>query len=122
MKKICVLLLFAIITITTSFACEIKFNTEGVSKPVYNSNDVLVVKMTLVLTHRNCPEGLEATKYDYTGFKVLGATEWTEVKEGIYERKFKLQVKTDTKGKASFSALRSCHKEGGSGTFEIKVE
>jgi hypothetical protein len=75
----------------------------------------------LVLTHRNCDITLEDTKYDYRGFQVAGATQWKEVSTGVYERKFKLKVTAADKGKATFSAIRTCRKEGGSGTFQVTV-
>ncbi|MFB6319653.1 hypothetical protein [Saccharicrinis sp. FJH54] len=122
MKKITFLLLFTIFSIITVSACEIEFKTLGEAKEVYSPGDIIFVKLTIFLTHRNCPEGLEATRYDYPGFKVLGATEWKEVKPGMFERKFKLQVIKPVDGKSSFSAIRTCQKEGGSGTFSVDVK
>ncbi len=122
MRRIVVGLLMFVTMIGASLACEIEFETLGEKKEVYHEGDVIVIKIELLLTHRNCPEGLEATKYSYPGFKVLGATKWEEVKPLVYERKFKLEVLKPTKGEASFSAVRTCHKEGGNGVFKVKVE
>jgi len=122
MKKITFLLLFTLLAVFTASACEIEFKTVGDAKEVYAEGDIIIVKLTVVLTHRNCPEGMEATKYDYPGFKVLGATEWKEVKPGTFERKFKLQVIKPVDGKSTFSAIRTCHKEGGNGTFTVNVK
>lgn len=111
-------LMLGLIAIANSVkACEFKFNVEPEEKATYAVGDELVVKVTLVLTHRNCPEGLEATKYDFKGLKVLGATKWKEISEGTYERKFKLQVTDDDKSKHVFSATRTCDKDGGAGSI-----
>lgn len=115
-------LLIVFVAVFNSMACEITFTNEGNAKASYKNGDIIVMKMTMVLTHRNCPEGLEATKYEYPGFKVLGATKWVEVKPSVYERKFKLQVDNNGSGKSSFSAVRTCDKEGAASEFKIKVE
>ncbi len=104
-----------------SMACEFSFKVNGDAKTEYSVGDELVVVVTLHLTHRVCPEGLDATKFDFSGLKVLGATKWAEVKTGEYERKFKIQVIADEKAKYSMSAVRTCDKDGGSGSFKVKV-
>lgn len=121
MKKLSVILFFALL-LGNAIACEIEFETVGESKNEYAVGDVIVVKSIVTYTHRNCPISIDDTKYDYPGFKVLGATPWKEVKPMIYERKFKLEVIKPVKGKATFSAVRTCKKEGGSGTFTVKVQ
>ncbi len=103
-------------------ACEIKFKQDGDPKKVYAVGDEVIVTLQITLTHRNCSEALESTKYEYPGFKVLGATKWKEVKPMVYERKFKLKVEEPVKGKSKLSAVRTCKKEGGSGVFSINVE
>lgn len=121
MKKLSVILFFALL-LGNAIACEIEFETVGEAKNEYAVGDVIVVKSIVTYTHRNCPISIDDTKYDYPGFKVLGATPWKEVKPMIYERKFKLEVIKPVKGKATFSAVRTCKKEGGSGTFTVKVQ
>lgn len=121
MKKIGILLAF-IFTLSGIMACEIEFKTIGETKKSYAIGDEVVVKAIVTYTHRNCPESIENTKYDYPGFKVLGATPWKEIKPMVYERKFKLKVVKSVKGKATFNAVRTCKKEGGSGTFTVKIE
>ena len=121
MKRLSLLLLMSLLAVMQTIACEFKFNIEGASKNAYAVGDEVIVKVTLVLTHRNCDVTLEETKYDYKGFQVAGATQWKEVANGVFERKFKLKVSASDKGKASFSAIRTCRKEGGSGTFQVTV-
>lgn len=121
MKKLGILLMF-LISLGSAMACEIEFETIGEAKKSYAVGDEIVVKAIVTYTHRNCPEGIDKTKYDYPGFKVLGATPWKEVKPMVYERKFKLKVVKAIKGKATFNAVRTCHKEGGSGSFTVIIE
>lgn len=116
------ILVIGFITIAnTAEACEFKFKVEPEAKENYSIGEELVVKVTLVLTHRNCPEGLEATKWDFKGMKVIGATKWKELSEGTYERKFKLQL-TDDNNKHIFSATRTCDKDGGAGSLTLSVK
>ncbi len=90
-------------------------------KEQYQKGDVLIVKVRIVFTHRQCPEGINATKMKYEGIKVLGATPWTEPENGTFERKFKLQIEDISKGKLVFGALRTCDKDGGSGSLALAV-
>lgn len=121
MKRIGILLVF-MLSLSGILACEIEFKTVGEAKEAYAVGDELVVKAIVTYTHRNCPVSIDDTKYDYPGFKVLGATPWKEVKPMVYERKFKLKVVKAVKGKAKFNAVRTCKKEGGSGSFSIIVK
>ena len=73
-------------------ACDFTFKIEGETKTEYTQGDVVIVLVTLHLTHRVCPESIDETKFDFSGLKVLGATKWTEAPNGLYERKFKLEV------------------------------
>ena len=121
------LLLFLVLiglvfTVKSSTACEFKFKVESEAKENYSPGDEIIVKVTLVLTHRECPEGLEATKYDFKGIKALGATKWKEISEGTYERKFKLQVTDSEKSKHVFSTTRTCEKDGGAGSISFSVK
>lgn len=105
-----------------SKACEFTFKVDGEAKTEYSIGDELVVVVKLILTHRVCPEGLDATKFDFSGLKVLGATKWNELKQGEYERKFKLQVTDDKKAKYTMTAVRTCDKDGGSGSFKLNIK
>lgn len=103
-------------------ACEISFEILDNKKEYYQEGDVLVVKVKVVFTHRHCPEGIDATKFQYDGMKVLGATQWTETASGTYERKFKLQIEKTDKDALVFGALRTCDKDGGAGSISFKVD
>ena len=122
MKKFSLVIVLMFVTLISSCACEFKFNIEGTPKKSYAVGDEVIMKITLVLTHRNCDEGLDATKFDYKGFEVLGATQWKEIGNGSFERKFKMKVTANDADKSTFSAVRTCKKEGGSGTFQILVK
>jgi len=102
-------------------ACEISFEILENKKELYQKGDVLIVKVKVVLTHRQCTQGIDATKFSYEGIKVLGATKWDEVEKGTFERKFKLQIDDDSRKKLVFGALRTCDKEGGSGSITFTV-
>lgn len=102
-------------------ACEISFKIASEEKQTYKVGEEIVVTLEVVLTHRNCSEGIDATKYDFTGVKVLGATKWKEISGGKFERKFKLQVTDDEKGKHLMSATRTCDRDGGAGSIKFDV-
>ncbi len=81
----------------------------------------MIVLVTVTYTHRVCPEGIEATKFNFTGTKALGATKWKEVSNGKYERKLKLVITEEKKGTHILNAVRTCDKDGGNGTVDFNV-
>lgn len=103
-------------------ACEFDFKITSENKQLYKVGDEIVVEVLLTLTHRNCPDALDNTKFDFTGIKALGATKWKELPSGKFERKFKLQVIEDAKGKCILSAKRTCDKDGGAGSIKFNVK
>ncbi len=103
-------------------ACDIHINTVGEKKQKYSSGDEVIVKVEVVLTHKNCPESLDKTKFLLDGIKVLGQTKWVEKGTGIWERKLKLQVTNSPSGKASLKAERKCDKEGGKGVLNFVTD
>jgi uncharacterized membrane protein len=113
---------FLLISATMANACEIDFKVIKDKKDKYSPGDVLIAKVTVIYTHRNCPEGIDATKFDTKGVKVLGATKWTETSTGTWERKLKLKIEDGAKDKATLNAIRTCDKEGGFGSLTLKVE
>lgn len=112
---------FIVIAPLVGSACEISFEVLDNKKELYQKGDVLVIKVKVVFTHRQCPEGINTTKFSYEGIKVLGATPWAEPVNGTFERKFKLQIEDTTKGSLAFGALRTCDKEGGTGSITFRV-
>jgi len=103
-------------------ACDIKFEYVGEKKEAYSAGDIVILKVTVTLTHRNCPEALKKTKFEVDGLKILGATDWKETKRGVYERKMKLKVLETKNKKSTISATRTCDKEGGFGSLSIKTK
>lgn len=120
-KKLAIIL-FLIIGSLVGTACEISFEILDNKKEQYQQGDVLVVKVKVVFTHRQCPEGINSTKFSYEGMKVLGATQWSEPVKGTFERKFKIQIEDSSKEKLVFGAIRTCDKEGGSGSITFSVK
>jgi hypothetical protein len=111
LQKLAILFLIVTGPVIAS-ACEIDIEILENKKEIYHKGDVLIVKVKVILTHRQCPEGINTTKFSYEGIKVLGATKWNEISKGTFERKFNLV----------FGALRTCDKEGGAGSIKFTVE
>ena len=124
-NKIVLLFLFFVGTFIYSSdanACELEFKVVSEVKDSYSVGDEVVVAVTVLYTHRVCPIGIDATKFNFKGVKVLGATKWKELSAGKYVRKFKMKITEDTKGKHILSATRTCEKDGGAGSISLKVE
>lgn len=120
-KKIGIALFFNILFVANLFACDINFSLVDNKKEAYNVGDELILKVSVVLTHRNCPEGIQATKFSTKGAEIISATNWNETSTGNFERKLKVKITNSDSNKASISATRTCKKEGGFGSISLKV-
>jgi hypothetical protein len=100
-------------------ACDIEMEIVDNIRSKYSPGDELVIKVTIHFTHRNCPEGIESTKFTSEGLKILGATKWTEVSSGVFERKLKVRIDESMNGSALLNAVRKCDKDGGMGTIRL---
>ncbi len=103
-------------------ACDIDFDVVSGEKDKYKTGDELIIKVRVFFTHRNCPEGIDATKFKLDGIKVVGQKSWTEEGTGIYERLLKIKVTDNGKEKSSIEAVRTCDKEGGYGKLTLDTK
>ncbi|MBT4500449.1 MAG: hypothetical protein HOC74_22160 [Gemmatimonadetes bacterium] len=104
-----------------AWGCEIEVKTKGAQKEVYAEGEELVLAVEVFLTHKDCPEGIKATKYQTEGLKILGATPWKETSPGRFVRFFKVSVTSAQGGEGAFHARRKCEKEGGYGMLKLGV-
>lgn len=102
-----------------TLACEIDLKVNSGKKEKYSEGDEIIVKVTVFLTHRNCPEGIEATKFTTSGLKIQSATKWSPVSAGVWERKLKLTAEKPVKKTYTLNASRTCDKEGGFGALKL---
>ena len=128
MKKVYELKMFTIVVLGFIFsafqplqttACEIDFEVVENQKEVYDVGDIIVIKVSVTLTHRSCPIGMDQTKFTMTGLEVLGATDWTQLSTMVWERKVKVKVQKTKKGNLVFNAVRTCDKDGGFGSIKL---
>ena len=106
--------------ISNAQACEIDIKVIDNQKSKYSIGDELVVKVTVFLSHRNCPEGINATKFKTNGIKILSATKWTEKNSRTYERKLKIKITGNKNGIVTIKAVRNCSKGTYTGSLTLK--
>lgn len=106
--------------ISNAQACEIDIKVIDNQKSKYSIGDELVVKVTVFLSHRNCPEGIKATRFKTNGIKILSATKWTEKNSGTFERKLKIKITGTKNGIVTIKAVRSCSKGTYTGSLTLK--
>ncbi|ROL59603.1 hypothetical protein D9V86_10460, partial [Bacteroidetes/Chlorobi group bacterium ChocPot_Mid] len=70
LKYLILCFLFSLMFLARINACEIHFSIIKGEKTKYSKGDELIVKITVLLTHRNCPEGIESTKFDTKGLTI----------------------------------------------------
>lgn len=121
-RSAAVILLISLAAFVSASACDIEFEVIKNKKSEYAEGDKLIAKVTVLLTHRNCPEGIERTDFKSDGISIDKATKWSEVSTGLFERKLLLTVTGSKNGKAFLSASRTCDKEGGFGTLSLNVK
>lgn len=112
------IIIFAI----SASACEIGVAVKEGMKSIYQAQDVVVIKVSVFLTHRNCPEGIDTTQFHVAGVEVLGATPWEETSRNHFERFIKVKVLSGTSGEARLEAKRVCSREGGSASIILPVQ
>lgn len=123
MKKIMVLSILMTLTTFQLLACDISLSIPKDSvKEVYKAGDEVVIDVQIQFNHRVCPVEIKKTKFTYENLKILGATDWKEIKPGYYTRQIKVKIEkiSDAKdGQAKISAVRTCDKEGGYAVFSF---
>ncbi|MEA3445089.1 MAG: hypothetical protein U9R19_10235 [Bacteroidota bacterium] len=112
-----IMLLF--LGLNSAKACEIEFEIQGEKKEIYEVGDIVIVKIIVTFTHKVCPEGIEKTKYEKDGVKILKATKWKETSSNVWERKLKIEITGNESGKLELSAVRTCDEEGGLGKISF---
>jgi hypothetical protein len=120
MKKL-FLSLVLMLTIASILACEITIKVDGTEKSKYKTGDVVVVKVTLVLTHRNCLVEIKDTKFNLEGVKIAKATDWKEVSPGTWERKLKIKITAKAGESAKISVVRVCKRGGGNESLSFPM-
>lgn len=105
-----------------AWACEITVTNDGEAKEFYSIGDQVILKVTVVLTHRNCREGIDATKFQPEGLVILGATPWKETNRNTYERLIKAEIDSAAENEAILHARRTCNKEGGYGAIKLLIK
>ncbi|HLG38602.1 MAG TPA: hypothetical protein VI461_03000 [Chitinophagaceae bacterium] len=109
--------LFFIIPVFT-FACDIFVNVDGVKKEKYAAGDIVVIRIEVRLTHRNCPVDINETGINISGMQIIGATKWVNTEgSNKWERKIKVKISSEKDGKAMVVAERTCQKDGGKGSL-----
>ncbi|MBU0765327.1 MAG: hypothetical protein KJ607_10885 [Bacteroidetes bacterium] len=105
-----------------TFACEFEFEVQGDKKEIYKAGDEVIVKVTVIFTHRVCELAITETKFETKGLEIISATDWKETSTGTWERKLKMKVTGTPKGKLTLTGTRTCSKEGGFGIFTLEGE
>lgn len=119
---ILILTLLFSIGVTSLSACEIEVKVKGKQKASYAKGDILILEVMVFLTHRDCPEGIKATKFKGDGIKLLGAKKWKQLSTERFTRLVKVKITGSKNGEAVLHARRTCDKEGGHGVFKVKVQ
>jgi hypothetical protein len=120
-KMILLPLIIGWISVADVLACEVLIKVKGVQKESYNIGDEVIFEVTVFLTHHDCPEGIQATKFEGEGLELLGATKWKEISTDTYVRLIKTRVAAADNGEGILRARRKCDKEGGFGSIQVTI-
>ncbi|MDD2563825.1 MAG: hypothetical protein PHU27_06385 [Salinivirgaceae bacterium] len=119
MKRFISLLAITLFTTLSVLACNITTTIEN-KKPIYKVGDEAIVKIKVVLIHKNCLVEIKRTQYKNDGLKIVAGTDWKETSPGIWERKLKIKI-LETQSTASVKVYRTCKRGGGSSTALFKL-
>lgn len=105
----------------TTKACEIIVSVDEPKKENYRAGDIVVIKITVILKHRNCDVDISETAINLSGCQMTGATKWVNAEGKIWERKIKVKILGDGSNKAIIVAERECDKDGGKGFLTLNT-
>lgn len=111
--------LFLITLPAVANACEIIVSVDGSKKETYKPGDVVVVKITVILQHRNCEVDINETDIKVSGSQIAGVTKWVNTGGKTWERKIKVKIIADKTNRAVITAERTCNKDGGKGSLTL---
>jgi hypothetical protein len=119
MKQVSVLFVafLAMLLPAITKACEIIVTAEGPKKEIYKAGDIVVIKITVVLKHRNCDVPIDETAIKVSGSKVTGTTKWMNTDGKTWERKIKIKILGDKSNQCLITATRTCDRDGGKGSL-----
>lgn len=121
MKKIIISSFFILFAAISVLACEIILSIDGKEKSKYKTGDEVIVKVKVVLIHRNCSIDIKQTKFKQEGIKILSGTDWKEVEPGVWERKLKVKITANKGETAKLSVERICPKGGDSKSIVFRI-
>ncbi len=107
---------------TNLSACGFTFDIVENKKEHYSSGDKFVVSIMIKNTCRGCNTDINSTIFELNGLKNINATPWRQVIEGVFERRFTLEVDGKGKAKYSFDATRMCPKRHSTSKIELTVK
>lgn len=119
MKHLATLIIAFLTMLSPSIAkaCEILVSTEESKKEIYKAGDVVVIKITVVLKHRNCDVSIDETAIKVSGSQVTGTTKWVNTGGKTWERKIKIKILADKSNQCLITATRTCDRDGGKGSL-----
>jgi len=100
-------------------ACEIFITVEGTKKEIYKAGDIVVIKITVKLKHRNCNVDINETAIRVSGSQITATTKWTNVEARTWERKIKIKIANNKERQTVIAAERTCEKDGGKGSLTL---
>ena len=90
-------------------------SVDGTKKEKYKTGEIVVLKITVVLKHRNCDVDIKETTINVSGCQITAATDWVNTSGKTWERKIRIKIGNDKTGKVVVVAERTCDRDGGKG-------
>jgi hypothetical protein len=124
-KRLALLLLAVLSILAVSFAeasaCDIDIKVVENKKKTYEPGDIVVLKVSVKLTHRRCRESLKATKIRHKGMEIISSSPWESGTRRRHYKTITVKITKTETNKSFLSAERTCDKEGGFGRIELKT-
>lgn len=116
MKKMTIISMFLIfISVIKIFSCDISVDTD---KKEYHVDDYVIFTVVLTQDHRNCLHEGEEPLVKINGLELIGKTNYTEIKDGVWQIKYKAKITNDS---PIFIVQRVCEKGGDQEKIVIHV-
>lgn len=92
-------------------SAQIKVSYAGGKKPVYKMGETLNLTILLKSNPHTCKDGMKQAKIFVSGLSIDAQTEWTLMRNGIWQKQLRLHVVDNQKGQAKLTVMRRVDKE-----------
>jgi len=104
-------LLSLLFCLTFTLQAQIRVDYPEGKKSVYQTGEIIHVRILLKSTPETCLDGMKKTKVFPSGLKINSQTAWKQIAKAQFQKELTLEVVSNKKKQAKLTILRKVDKE-----------